>query len=268
MYNLYVCCSTIQKHKFKMKKITLAMCFAATIIGMNSCSKSEKEGVDTNKATHSQVMTLAPPTLGEKHNLVMQAYEEQYGFSISTTVSYLQVQTKMHRINQIMIDQGILTSTDVNTVTEETMKQFANLGFFNSANNLKTRNEIIDILHNAIINSAIKAAHANIKNYTGVNYLDYATDQFDGLLNSSSLTVSESYMMTGAKDIFINSYGYWNNLYETQGAKAALYIQTADEIAYVWEFTMRKIAGDGDGIAGLRALAFAAKVSGMAAGVW
>ncbi len=63
-----------------MKKLIMAIFVASTMIGMNSCSKPEKQNVSSNNG-HEQAMTLAPPTPGEMHNAVLAEYKTTYGLT-------------------------------------------------------------------------------------------------------------------------------------------------------------------------------------------
>lgn len=242
-----------------MKKIVLIISFATTLI--TSCTKQGTQSEAANKQNTTQaITTLAPPTVGQQHNLVLEAYEEQHGFPFSaTTLTYAQVETIMHNVNQICIDQGILTNIDVNTATENTMSEFENLGLFNVNNALKSKSDILDILQNAMPNTTIKAAQVNIRAYSGSNFPGYVNSELDGLLTSSALNASEVIMIEGSKDIFNYSDSFWGG-YVT----ANEFQRIADEWGFNYGFYSAKSAGLIDGLATATGIYYAAKFSAIA----
>lgn len=202
--------------------------------------------IGTTISVPATTMVLSS-TPAEQHTAALEEYAALYGFGAPTgPISKSTFETVMLRANQIMTDKGILTGTNATTETETTMTLYSGMGLFNSSNNLKTRAEVFAVLLDQIHNSTIKAAHVNIINYTGSDYIAYTTNQLDELLESSALNASEKNMISGAKDIFIASATYWDN--HPVDALNGKYQGIMDEIGYNVGYIVAKSYGLTDGL--------------------
>lgn len=181
-----------------------------------SCNKQAN---DVQTAHAPRAVKTAPATLnkegdlseGDIHNIIVQAYIDEYGLSEFTVMNRTNATTVVSRQVDIAADKGYLGTLSAEDVKRTIDDGFINDDFFDvTTDELKPMNDICQVSLAGMNNQDIVTALNDIKTLADNNDANFLADANDILANLKDLTVGESAMISGYQSTLNASYQLWD----------------------------------------------------------
>lgn len=203
-----------------MKKKSIFFVFLLVSGWIIGCKKPDTFSSSNNSGGNNQQMVPmggGTPTPGDAHNEIVDKYYNTYG--PDTIIDYNKVKAIVSRTAEMFIDEAGLDADDLNTIVNNEMAEFWDMGIFAPDSTLVPEDSFKAALALAMPTQSMRSAWLSIINDGTMDFIAHYNNAQTTLNAMVGLTAAEITINDGSLSILESSYELFSGMTTTQKAR-------------------------------------------------